>query len=248
MNARRGFTIVELLIVIVVIAILAAIVIVAYTGIQQRARVAVLQSDLKNASGQLEIDNVSNGTYPASAAAANGGTGLKASPGTTYQYTYTSSGNSYCLTGTNSGVSYFASNDNQTPQAGACVGDINGGGGEIAFDQPNDCPSGFIPVPGNNLFSTQGGFCSMKYEAKQASATVPISQPSGTLWATITQTNAIAYSPNVAGCTGCHLITEAEYLTIAPTTSSVSTATGAVAQLALATSTVATTITPLPTP
>ncbi|HBO64608.1 TPA: hypothetical protein DD425_01450 [Candidatus Saccharibacteria bacterium] len=35
---QKGFTIVELLIVIVVIAILAAITIVAYTGIQQRAR------------------------------------------------------------------------------------------------------------------------------------------------------------------------------------------------------------------
>jgi len=42
----RGFTIVELLIVIVVIGILAAITIVAYNGIQQRATTAAIQSDV----------------------------------------------------------------------------------------------------------------------------------------------------------------------------------------------------------
>ncbi|MCB8045019.1 prepilin-type N-terminal cleavage/methylation domain-containing protein [Microbacterium oxydans] len=36
-DAQRGFTIVELMIVVVVIAILAAITIVAYNGIQKRA-------------------------------------------------------------------------------------------------------------------------------------------------------------------------------------------------------------------
>lgn len=56
----------------------------------------------------------------------------------------------------------------------------------------------------------------MKYEAKQVGATnVPISQAAGTPWVNISQTDAIANSPNVAGCTGCHLITEAEWLTIA---------------------------------
>jgi len=55
----------------------------------------------------------------------------------------------------------------------------------------------------------------MKYEAKQSSATVPISEASGTPWASITQTNASTYSANVVGCTGCHLITEDEWLTIA---------------------------------
>jgi prepilin-type N-terminal cleavage/methylation domain-containing protein len=38
MHKRQGFTIVELLIVIVVIAILAAITIVAYNGIQNRSK------------------------------------------------------------------------------------------------------------------------------------------------------------------------------------------------------------------
>jgi prepilin-type N-terminal cleavage/methylation domain-containing protein len=128
-TGRRGFTIVELLIVIVVIGILATIVIVAYGGIQQRAHLATLQSDLSGAAEQLGVDNVTTGSYPATAAASNNGLGLKASPGTTWQYTYTSSSGSYCLTGTNNGVSYFVSSANNVPQAGACPGDVNGGGG-----------------------------------------------------------------------------------------------------------------------
>ena len=207
-NEQRGFTIVELLIVIVVIAILAGIVIVAYNGIQQKAHVAALQSDLSNAASTLEIVNAQNNAYPAEADLASAG--LKASPGTTYQYTYSSTWNSYCLTGTNSGASYDISSMNMTPIRGVCFGDTNGNGPSTLT-----CPSGFIVVPGSGTYGTTD-FCAMKYEAKQVGSTnVPISQAAGTPWVSITQTNAIAYSPNVAGCTGCHLITEAEYLTIA---------------------------------
>ena len=46
----NGFTIVELLIVIVVIAILAAITIVAYNGIQERARITKIKADLNQIS------------------------------------------------------------------------------------------------------------------------------------------------------------------------------------------------------
>ena len=60
----RGFTIVELLIVIVVIAILAAISVVAYNGIQQRAKFTAIQSDLTSMKKVIEAYNAINGSYP----------------------------------------------------------------------------------------------------------------------------------------------------------------------------------------
>lgn len=62
-NTLSGFTIVELLIVIVVIGILAAITIVAYNGAQVRARDAKRQSDLKYIEKGLELNYTQHGAY-----------------------------------------------------------------------------------------------------------------------------------------------------------------------------------------
>lgn len=64
MKQHKGFTIVELLIVIVVVGILAAIVIVAYNGVQNRANDAAVQSDLNNMAKAMQSYDVLNGAYP----------------------------------------------------------------------------------------------------------------------------------------------------------------------------------------
>ena len=63
-RSYKGFTIVELLIVIVVIAILAAITIISYNGIQQRALDAQRSAAVRNVEGALKLYYVDNGVYP----------------------------------------------------------------------------------------------------------------------------------------------------------------------------------------
>jgi len=63
---KQGFTIVELLIVIVVIGILAAITIVAYNGIQNRGKTAAAQSAANTIIKKAEAANAIVSSYPAS--------------------------------------------------------------------------------------------------------------------------------------------------------------------------------------
>lgn len=70
MQTQKGFTIVELLIVIVVIGILAAITIVSYNGIQNRANDTSVRNDLSNLATSLAMYQVINEQYPADLLAA----------------------------------------------------------------------------------------------------------------------------------------------------------------------------------
>jgi type IV pilus assembly protein PilA len=65
-NKESGFTIVELLIVIVVIGILAAITIVAYNGVQNRARTTTAQANAQEVQNKAEVyaADTGNGAFP----------------------------------------------------------------------------------------------------------------------------------------------------------------------------------------
>lgn len=71
MKTKSGFTLVELLIVIVVLAILAAISVVAYNGIQNRSHDTIVKSDLNNLAKNFELYKIdhANGAHPTNALA-----------------------------------------------------------------------------------------------------------------------------------------------------------------------------------
>lgn len=62
--SNKGFTIVELLVVIVVVAILAAIAIVSYNGITRSAEETALKSNLRSAATKVTLHKSQSGSYP----------------------------------------------------------------------------------------------------------------------------------------------------------------------------------------
>lgn len=206
---QQAFTIVELITVIVVIGILTILTSFFYLDVSKKAADAVIASDLTNASQKLKLYLSEYGSYPTAfdsnfcptAPISDEDYCLKASQGITYsQYSFNNTTNpkTFSITGVRSasGTSYRVTEKMATP-----------------ISMPS-CPTGFISVPGSTTYNTSD-FCVMKYEAKRVgTSNVPISQASGVPWGNITQGDAEEYSTHVANCTGCHLITDAEWLTI----------------------------------
>lgn len=120
-KGQSGFTIVELLIVVVVIAILATITIVAYNGIRDRAQTSAIRSAIGQAVKKVQVYAAANSDlYPANASDA----GLSDSGGTTYAVSSNNnvSPRGYCVTVTAGPLTYFQTSEMTAPSPGTCIG------------------------------------------------------------------------------------------------------------------------------
>lgn len=119
-RGKRGFTIVELLIVIVVIAILAAITMVAYNGVTQQARTSTVQSAASQARQKIATFSVSNAEqYPETLTAL----GLSSSSDISYTYEANNyvSPKTFCFSATSGTVSYRVTQATLSPEEGYCA-------------------------------------------------------------------------------------------------------------------------------
>lgn len=247
---KRGFTIVELLIVIAVIAILVTIVVVGYGAVVNNAHDSAVKNDLQkidDAFKQFALD--SDGVFPDTNIELRS-LGIKLTADsysrstknniylcendtrTEYAVAAMSTSGERFVVKSESGIGDYAGNvlwnstDNDLEatcqsidptyhSVSSIVGMADGQwvswtGVEGAIASIS-CPTGYIVVPGNATFGTDD-FCVMKYEAKNVSG-VATSEAAGTPWASLTPATAAMKAS--AACSGCHLMTSGEWLTLA---------------------------------
>lgn len=115
---KRGFTIVELLLVVVIITIIAAITIAYYIGITQRAGETMISTLAQEAKKELEMKKVIDEKYPSSL------NDIKTNSSADYQYTVATDGQSFCMTIIHKSVpntTHFIE-QSSAPKKGACEG------------------------------------------------------------------------------------------------------------------------------
>jgi len=150
-SRRRGFTIVELLIVIVVIGILAAITIVAFNGVQNKAKASAAQSAAAQANKKIIAYAAENSDqYPTSLTAA----GVTDTQGLEYSYNNDTSPRSYGLTATKGVFSYYVSSGTAQPTLGGYPGHSAGGIATVTNQFRNPF---FIGAAGPAIYANTSG-------------------------------------------------------------------------------------------
>lgn len=166
-NIKSGFTIVELLVVIVIIGVLATITLVSFNGVSQKATVASLQSDLINASSQLRMYQINNNAYPTAfnssycptAPVSDDKYCIKVSSGNSFDYQNFTANNSskpqaFTLTIKNGSTSYEISEDT-VPHITPAALPVSATGGNTVADAGGNRVHTF--TSGGNFTVTTGG-------------------------------------------------------------------------------------------
>lgn len=185
-QTKSGFTIVELLIVIVVIAILAAISIVAYTGIQQRAKNAATVQSVQSWMQALTVSYTEQGTIQTTRASGDNSICLG------YESEYPasnglSSGQCYTYAHTNDtlmselekvaniSTSVIYTDDFRGLQYGFDFESTGSRGGFIWYDLFGDSQD--CVVPGSTVFDTGWGFTTCMIDTTEVIGGTPITWP-----------------------------------------------------------------------
>jgi prepilin-type N-terminal cleavage/methylation domain-containing protein len=109
---QYGFTIVELLIVIVVIGILAAITVIAFNGVQERAKQAAVISDLSTSSKKIMASAAGGPPVSTVEALSSSDVKISLSPGLYNIVTYCATNNSFVLAAeSKSGNKFYTKNN-----------------------------------------------------------------------------------------------------------------------------------------
>lgn len=115
-----GFTIVELLIIVAVIAILASITIVSYNVVTKNSREQALTADLQTVASALTESKSDNGTFPSNADFASLEK-ANSSGDTTYSYTLNATTGVYCLEASAYGRTFHITSTNSKAVEGDCA-------------------------------------------------------------------------------------------------------------------------------
>lgn len=116
----NGFTVVEMLIVVVVVGILATITVVSYRTVTTNARDQAVSADLQTVAAELGKMKSSTGNFPSSAGFSSDVELSNTSGETEYTYNYDTTTGSYCLAATGYDFSYHVTSTNSTITEGDC--------------------------------------------------------------------------------------------------------------------------------